>query len=246
MKKDNINMTLPIIKSTESTFNLEIPSNKKTIQFRRMKISDEKILLFAKESEDNTDIYNAVLQVIQNCIITPNIKIDDLTLFDIEFLFLNLRGQSVNNIIQLSITDREDNTPYEFNINIPDIKVYGLKDNTDMKIELSTTEGIIMKYPPASIYQDKEFLKSNDASYDKLMIKCIDKIYDKENIYKASEYKEDELLAWINDLEIKNYNKISDFISNLPVVKYEIKYKNKLSNERTITLATLNDFFMLR
>lgn len=238
-------MSLPIIKSPESTFSIEIPSNKKTIQFRRMKISDEKILLFAKESEDNTDIYNAILQVVQNCIITPNIKVDDLTLFDIEYLFLNLRGQSVNNIIQLSFTDNEDNTQYEFNINIPDIKVHRL-NNSDMKIELSSTEGIIMKYPPASIYRDKEFLKSDESAYDKLMIKCIDKVYDKENIYPATEYKEDELLAWINDLEIKNYNKISEFVSNLPVVKYDIKYKNKMGNERTMSLATINDFFMLR
>lgn len=237
-------MALPIITSPHSIFEKAVPSTNQKLSFRRMKVSDEKILLFAKESSDTSEIYKAILQVIQNCILTPGINVRDLCLFDIEYLFLHIRGQSINNIIDLSFTDAEDEQKYEFKINIQDIEVQKL-NTIPKRIELSDKAGIIMKYPSAAVYDDIEFLSGSENSYEKLIVKCIDSIYDKETTHKATDYTDKELIDWVNNLEVKEFNKIDNFMSNLPMLKYVINYKNTKGTERTIELATLNDFFTL-
>lgn len=241
-----MNTPLPLLSNTDPVFTITIPSTNEKISFRRMKVSDEKILILAKQSEDETEIYSAVLQTVQNCLKTANFDTNKLTLFDLEYVFLQLRGQSVSNIIIMNYIDNEDSKPYMFNINIADIKIQGLKKEEEFKIKITENSGLIMKYPPATLYNDKIFLSATNNAYQRLIVSCIDKIYDENNVYDSKEYKSDELIAWLDDLDIPIFQKIEEFTNSLPILKHELKYKNSLGNERTITLATLNDFFMLR
>jgi hypothetical protein len=239
-------MTLPILSNNEPTFFLILPSTDVKYSFRRMKVSDEKVLILAKQSEDETEIYSAVLNTVQACSKDPTFDVKKITLFDLEYLFLQIRGQSVSNLITMNYIDNEDNKPYQFNINISDIKIQGIKSKDDFKIAITDSSGLIMKYPTATLYQDKTFLSANDNAYQRLIIRCIDKIYDTDNVYESKDYKDDELISWLDDLDIPVFNKIESFVNSLPVLRHELNYKNSLNNQRTITLATLNDFFMLR
>lgn len=238
-------LSLPIIKSKESIFELEIPTTGEKFPFRRMNLKDEKILLMAKESSDSSDIFLAINQVIQNCAADPKFNILDYYVCDVEYLFLNIRGQSVSSIIELSINDDEDNKEYRFNIDISKIKVENLKKKEDFNISLTDNQGVIMKYPKAELYNNKDFLNSVDNAYHKLIISCIDKIYDIKNSYSVSDYSEEEMISWLESLELVTFKKIDEFVSSLPTIRYKIEYQNSLGTARTINLATLSDFFML-
>lgn len=239
-------LPLPNLNPNEPVFYINLPSTGEKTPFRRMKVSDEKVLILAKQSNDETEIYGAILQTIQSCAKAVDFKVEKLTLFDIEYIFLQLRGQSVSNMITLNYIDNQDNKPYQFTINIEDIKIKNLKNKEEFKILITDDSGLIMKYPSATLYQDREFLSSSDNAYQRLVIRCIDKIFDKDDVYEVSQYKDDELINWLDNLDIPSFNKIEQFVNTLPVLTHDINYKNSFGNERTITLATLNDFFMLR
>ena len=238
-------LPLPTIKSKDSIFYITLPSDGKKIPFRRMKVSEEKILLLAKQAADSTEIHSAILQVTALCCEDKGLDIGSLPIFDLEYAYLKIRGQSVSNIMTVTYSDLEDNKDYVVNINIEDVKVQGLKKPEEFKIMFDVSNGIQMKYPAATLYNDKGFLEQGKDAYQRLMIKCIDKIFTVDDVFLASDYTEEELIKWLDDLELVNFNLIDKFVSSLPVISYEAKYKNTMGTERSISLSTLNDFFML-
>jgi hypothetical protein len=235
-------MSLPKIEYP--IFKVKIPSTKKEIKFRPFLVKEEKILLIAKASELDSDILIAIKQVVNNCAIDP-IDVDKLSLFDLEYVFLQIRAQSVNNIVNVSYRDTEDEQVYDFEIDLNDVTVK-FPEKLDKKIEISGTTGIIMKYPEASLYEDKDFLASGEEAFYQLILRCIEKFYDEETVYDAKQYSIKEIEEYVENLDIKTFDKIRDFILDQPRLSYEITYKNKLKNERKIELTTLSDFFTLR
>jgi hypothetical protein len=235
-------MSLPKIEYP--LFKIEIPSTKKKVTFRPFLVKEEKILLIAKASELDSDILIAIKQVVNNCAIDP-IDVDKLSLFDLEFVFLQIRAQSVNNIVNVSYRDTEDEQVYDFEIDLNEVTVK-FPEKLDNKIEISGTSGIVMKYPEASLYEDKDFLSSGDEAFYQLILRCIEKFYDEESVYDAKQYSLKEIEEYVENLDIKTFDKIRDFILEQPRLSYEITYKNKLGNERKIELTTLSDFFTLR
>ena len=235
-------MSLPKIEYP--LFKIEIPSTKKKVTFRPFLVKEEKILLIAKASELDSDILIAIKQVVNNCAIDP-IDVDKLSLFDLEFVFLQIRAQSVNNIVNVSYRDTEDEQVYDFEIDLNEVTVK-FPEKLDNKIEISGTTGIIMKYPEASLYEDKDFLSSGDEAFYQLILRCIEKFYDEESVYDAKQYSLKEIEDYVENLDIKTFDKIRDFILEQPRLSYEITYKNKLGNDRKIELTTLSDFFTLR
>lgn len=236
-------MALP--KIAHPTFEVEIPSLKKKTKLRMMLVKEEKILLMAKESESAVDIMNSIKQVVNNCLIDQSIEVDKLTLFDIEYLFLKLRSASVDNITKVSYRDNEDEQPYNFNIDLSKVEIK-FPENVDNLVVVNEAVKISLKYPSASIFNNKELVENDDEFFNLLILNSVDKIYDGENTTTLENYKREEIDEFMESLPIQSFQKIRDFISNSPSLYYEINYKNSYDNDRKIVLNNLNDFFTLR
>ena len=225
---------------------IEIPSLKKKYKFRPMLVKEEKILLMAKASEDETDIFNAVLQVVNNCSVDPSLDVMKLAIFDLEYIFLKIRAASIGETTEVAFRDTEDNKVYDFEINLNEVKVEFPKE-TKNTVKITESSGFTLRYPPAVLYSDKEFLKLEASKvFDALVVQCVDKIFDGEKIYESNLYKKEEIADFIENLPVKTYEEVRDFFAEVPAMKHEIKYKNSMGSERTILLRNLNDFFTLR
>ena len=235
---------MPLPKIKHPIFEFTIPSTNKKEPFRPFLVKEEKILLMAKSSEDPSDILRAVKQVVNNCAINDSFDVDKLAIFDIEYLFIQLRSVSVNNVVKLSYRDNEDGEVYDFEIDLKDVKVK-FPDKVDRVIKISEKTGIQMKYPAASIFDDKEFFGAGDDAYYELVIKCIDKIYDEDDIFDPEDYTKEEIEEFLNDLSVDIFEKIQAFMNNVPKVYHKLEYKNKNENNRVIELTSLTDFFTL-
>jgi hypothetical protein len=237
-------MTLPKLSHPQIT--IVIPSTNKPIRFRPFLVKEEKILLMAKTSEDESDILIAIKQVVNNCLVDgQDFDINTLSLFDLEYVFIQLRAYSVNDTVQVSYKDNEDEKIYDFDITLKDVKVI-FPGTVDKIIKIDENAGIVMKYPTSSLYEDKEFLSSGSDSFFQLIARCMDKIYDGEEVFDCSSYKKKDLEEYLENLDIKTFEKIRDFMVSQPRLSYTIKYKNAMGNEREIELTTLADFFTLR
>ena len=235
-------MSLPKIE--HPIFKIKIPSTKKETRFRPFLVKEEKILLIAKASEQESDVLLAIKQIVNNCCL-DDVNIDKLALFDVEYLFLKIRAQSINNIVAVTYRDNEDGMDYDFDIDLNNV-VVSFPLNLESNIKLTDSTGVMMKYPDASLYEDKEFLNSGDEVFYQLALRCIDKLYDKDNVYDVKNYTLQELAEYIENMDVNSFDKIRDFIINQPKLSYVIEYKNKMGNERKIELTTLTDFFTLR
>jgi hypothetical protein len=237
-------MALP--KIMHAQFDILIPSLNKKMKFRQFLVKEEKILLVAKSSEEDGDILTAIQQVVQNCALDPTFDVDKIAVFDLEYIFLKLRALSITNIINLSYRDFEDDKVYDFEVNLDKITVE-IPKKIDNTIMIDDKTGITMHWPYANIYSDKEFLSkdSNEASTE-LIIRCIDKVFDENNVYDPKTFSKQELIDFVEDLDVKTFEKINEFLSSAPKLNYVIKYKNSLDHDRQIVLSTLSDFFMLR
>lgn len=225
-------------------FEITVPSLKKAVKFRPFTVKEEKILLVAQQESSEKAIILAIKQVINNCCLEDKFDVDKLATFDLEYLFLKLRARSINNIIEVSYRDNEDDKVYDFEI---DLDAVEMLQNTDVSnvITITDTVGIKMKYPSVTIIDDAPTEASAAEVVEYLIRKCIDSIYDEQGIYLADDVDEKELLEWIDSLDVETFNKIRAFFDTLPQMFYKIEYTNSLGNERTIELSTLSDFFIL-
>jgi len=234
--------SLPKIK--HPIFEFVVPSTGKKEPFRPFLVKEEKILLMAKSSEDSADVLRAVKQVVNNCALNDSLDVDRLAIFDIEYLFIQLRSISVNNIVKLSYRDNEDQEIYEFQIDLKDVKVQ-FPEKIEKVIKITNEMGIQMRYPSASIFNDETFMAAGDDVFYELIIRCIDKIYDGEDIYDPSDYTKEEIEAFLDDFGVDVFEKIQQFMTNVPKILHKLEYKNKNGNDRVIELTSLADFFTL-
>lgn len=237
-------MTLP--KTKRPLFDADLPSSNKSITYRQMLVRDEKILLMAKSSEDEHDIYRAVKQVVNNCIF--DVDVDSLTTFDIEWMFLKIRSTSIGNVIKLTYFDKEDEQEYSFMVDLDDVVVVfpDFEDSDGSLVKIDDNTAIKLRYPPSSLLEDDEALGDDKDSYEYIASQCIEKIFDGDETYVAADHTKEELLEYILDLDTKSYAKVKNFIAAIPHLFYEIEYTNSKGTERKITLTTLTDFFTLR
>lgn len=236
-------MTLP--KISYPTFKLTIPSTKKQALFRPFLVREEKILLMAKTSEDSNEILSAVKHIVNNCCEENGFVVDRLTIFDLEYLFLKIRANSVGNKVSLSFKDLEDLKEYKFEVDLNTVEME-YPQNTDNKIKIDDKTGIVMKYPSAFLYDDKNFLSLGQDALFELMIRCIDKIYSGDEMFDPASYTHEQISNFIDGLDVKTFEKIQTFLASAPTMKHVLSYTNTLGNERKIELTTLNDFFTLR
>lgn len=236
---------MPLPKVKHPIFEFAVPSTKKRESFRPFLVKEEKILLMAKASTDPADSLRAVKQVVNNCAIDKAFDVDKLAIFDLEYLFIQLRAVSVTNMVTVSYRDNEDQTVYDFNIDLKEIEVK-FPEKVDPIIKVTDQLGIIMKWPGASVLDDREYLKIGDDAYYELILRCIDKIYDGDEIYNPSEYTLKEIEEFLDDCGVTILEKIQDFMSQTPRLYHKLSYTNKNGKERVIELTSLTDFFTLR
>jgi hypothetical protein len=237
-------MKLPII--TYPTFTINVPPTNKPFPFRPMLVKEEKLLLMAKQSEDPTSILSTIKQVVNNCSLDPAFIVDMIPLFALEFIFIKLRAASVGKDIEVSYRDFDDQKTYPFMIDLDKVQIKYPDPVPSHKIAITQTSGIALKYPPAALYDDKIFLATEgDDSFYSLIIKCIDQVYDGDNVYNGADFKYEDLAEFLELLDIKSFDKIREFMLNLPTLYYKLTYVNENKEEKVIELSTLSDFFTL-
>lgn len=236
-------MSLP--KIDYPIYTIKVPSSKKDFKFRPFLVKEEKLLLMAKENENPTEILSALKQIVNNCSIDTKFDIDKIALFDLEYLFLKLRAVSIDNNIQVSYKDNEDDKVYNFDINLDEIEVQFPK-KMENNIKITNKSGIVMKYPSATLYDDEEFLGLQKDQLFELILRCVESIYVEDEVYPAKDYKKEDLIEFLENLDIKAFEKIQSFLSNTPKIYKKIEYKNSFGNDRSIELSSLGDFFTWR
>jgi hypothetical protein len=233
---------MPLPKIDQPLFDMIIPSTGKKIAFRPFLVKEEKILLIAQQSGNDSEIIRAIKQILTNCI-QDDIDLDSFAIFDIEYAFLKLRAKSVNNIVKLAYRDTEDDEVYNFDLDLDTIEIE-MPEKINSKIEITDTVGMTMKYPSASI---TDRMKDFDNEVDLMtffIVNCIDTIYDEDNVYVAEDFNEEEISEFLDGLDVKSFEKIREFFESVPRLYHKIEYTNSIGSERSIELTSLKDFFM--
>lgn len=228
------------------TFELELPSTGKTIKYRPFLVREEKVLLMAMESEDEKQITNAVLEIVKGCVMTRGIKIEELASFDIEYLFLNIRGKSVGEDIKLKITCLDDGeTQVDHVINIDSIEVKKQSGHS-VTIMLTDDSGIIMKYPGIKQFiQTQIMLKSlNAEDVFEIVVDSIHQIFDGENVYDVKDVGKKEVEDYLGGLTSKQFEKVQQFFATMPKLTHTFRVINPNTGvESPYTVEGLINFF---
>ena len=238
---------MPLPKIATPTYELVLPSSNKKIKYRPFLVKEEKILILAMESQDSTQIANAVKDVISNCIISRGIKVEKLSTFDIEYLFLNIRGKSVGEDIEVMVTCPDDGkTQVPALINIDSIKVQKT-DEHEKDIKLDDQYTLRMRYPSLN-----EFIKNNfgtvesmsvDDTFD-LIASCIDQVYSDEESWTSDECTKKELSDFVESLNSSQFKLVENFFLTMPKLSHKIKVTNPNTKvESDVTIEGLQSFF---
>ena len=238
---------MPLPKIATPTYELELPSTGQTIQYRPFLVKEEKVLVIALESEDTKQITTAIKSVIKNCILTRGIKVENLPTFDIEYLFLNIRGKSVGEEIEVNLICPDDEeTQVSVMINLDDINVQKNEEHTN-QIKVDKSIMMEMRYPSL-----EQFIKSNfdfndksamDQSFD-LISSCIDKIYTEDDIWIAADCTKKEVTDFLESMNSSQFKDIERFFETMPKLSHTVKVKNPNTKvESDIVLEGLSSFF---
>ena len=236
-------MALP--KLTTPTYELEIPSTDEKIKFRPFLVKEEKILMMAMESKKSADIVQAVKEIVEECTFNK-INISDMPMFDIEYVFLQIRSKSVGEVSKIRVLCPDDGKTYaNLDLDLNEVKVQVGDDHTN-KIELNNGMGIIMKYPTIDSFRESGIQDINASNMLEVIGGCILQIYEEEGkkVYDPKDQTKKELTDFIEQLTTDQFKHIQKFFDTMPKLKHEITVKNpKTKKENKITLTGLNDFF---
>ena len=239
---------MPLPKIATPTYELVLPSTGKKIKYRPFLVKEEKVLVLALESEDVTQITNAIKAILKDCIST-RIKIDTLPTFDIEYLFLNIRAKSVGEALDLVVTCPDDNeTTVPVKVFIDEIEVLQDEDHTtDISLDGNLT--LRMKYPSLEQFIENNFefgdsqVSQLEQSFD-VIASCIDIVFDKEDSWAASDCTKKELLEWLEGLNSSQFKEVERFFETMPKLSHTIKVTNPNTKvESEVVLEGLSSFF---
>ena len=238
---------MPLPKISTPTYELNLPSTKKKVQYRPFLVREEKLLVLALESENAKDITTAMKTVIKNCIQTRGIKVETLPTFDIEYLFLNIRGKSVGEEIEVNVICPDDEvTSVPVTLNVDDIQVQNSSEHTNT-IKLDDDLVMEMKYPSLDQFIKTNFDFSENSVMDQsfeLISSCIDKIYNEEEVWSSADVTKKEITDFLDQMNSKQFKQIEKFFETMPKLSHEIKVKNPTTGvESTVVLEGLASFF---
>ena len=239
---------MPLPKINTPTFELVLPSTGKKIKYRPFLVREEKILIMAMESNNTNQITDAIVQIMNDCIITRGIKVEKLSTFDIEYLFLNIRAKSVGETVEVNVTCPDDGeTQVQMAIDIDSIKIQKNKAHRDT-IKLDKDLSLKLRYPSLSQFIENNFdLDENNSNVGQslnMITSCIDMIYNQEESWNASDSTQKELEEFIEQLNTKQFKQIEKFFSTMPKLSHTIVVKNpKTEVESEVVLEGLAAFF---
>jgi len=238
---------MPLPKIATPTYELELPSTGATVKYRPFLVKEEKVLVIALESEDNKQITNAIKAVLKSCILSKGIKVEDLPTFDIEYLFLNIRGKSVGEDLEVNIICPDDEkTQVPVTIALDEIEVQK-DDNHTNKIKLDDSIMMEMRYPSLDqfIKNNFDFTDKNmmDQSFD-LIATCIDKIYTEDEVWAASDCTKKEMKDFLEQMNSNQFKEIEKFFETMPKLSHSISVTNpKTKVKSDVVLEGLASFF---
>ena len=239
---------MPLPKVNTPTYELVLPSSGRKIRYRPFLVREEKILIMALESEDVKQITNAVIEILNNCVLTRGTKIEKMSTFDIEYLFLNVRSKSVGETIDVNITCPDDNkTSVQMTIDLDTIKIKKDKTHKDT-IKLDDSLSMKMKYPSMDQFIESNFDTSTQGDDIKttlnMIISCIDTIYTEEESWSGTDSSKKELEEFIESLNSKQFKSIENFFTTMPKLTHKVKVKNPNTGvESEVILEGLAAFF---
>ena len=238
---------MPLPKIATPTYELELPSTGATVKYRPFLVKEEKVLVIALESEDNKQITNAIKAVLKSCILSKGLKVENLPTFDIEYLFLNIRGKSVGEDLEVNIICPDDEeTQVPVTINLDEIEVQR-DDNHTNKIKVDDSIMMEMKYPSLD-----QFIKNNfdfndknmmDQSFD-LIATCIDKIYTEDEVWASADCTKKEMKDFLEQMNSNQFKEIEKFFETMPKLSHSISVTNpKTKVKSEVVLEGLASFF---
>ena len=229
-------------------YSVNLISTGKPVRFRPFLVKEQKMFLMASESEDSNEMVYIIRQVLKNCVI-DEIDIDSLPTFDLEYLFLNLRARSVEEVVDLRykcnnlIDEKKCSGVVEFKLNLLQIEPTKNEKHKD-KIQITENLGICFKYPTFDMLQKYEKLSENEIMI-RILVDCIDYIYDKDQIYYSKDSSREELEEFIDNLQQKDLEKFKEFFDTMPEIKKDVQFKcPKCSYEEDITIKGIQNFFV--
>ena len=231
---------MPLPEIVTPTHELVVPSTKKKIKYRPFLVKEQKILIIAMESQDEVQILDAIKNILKNCI-NSRIKLDDLALFDIEYLFLQIRARSISEELKLKITCPDDGeTQVDVSFLANEVKVQFPDDHSNI-IKLGNDITLEMKYPNLEYFSTINFAKGDVDPYD-LVAQCVKRVYVGEEDSGTFTFK--EARAWIEKLTAAQFDLIQEFFNTMPSLKHVLKVRNpKTKVENEITIEGLVSFF---
>jgi hypothetical protein len=233
-------------------YDLVLPLSKKKIKYRPFLVKEEKILMMAMESEDDDSVLNAIKQIANNCSLS-DIDVEDMATADLEYYFLHLRARSVGEVAELQYKcnnkvkddageEKTCNHLVKFDVNIFDIEPKINPEHTN-KIELSADLGVVMRYPSLKIIADSEE-NTDTEKMMKILIACVDYIYDKDNIYYRKDIEESELVEFIDSMSREQFMKVQAFFDTMPKLTKELNFKcGKCGYTEKIEVEGIQNFF---
>jgi len=232
-------MTLP--KIVTPTYELEIPSSKEKITYRPFLVKEEKILLLAQESEKDSEMLLALKQIINNCTY-EKVEVEKLPMFDLEYIFLQIRAKSVGEVVNLKLLCEDDGETYaDVQVNLDEVDVEFTEGHSN-SIQLTDEVGIIMSYPQINMMD----LSSNSGTENVFGIikNSINQITEGETVYERADFTEKDINEFLDSLTTEHFKLIQEFFETMPRLRHEVKFKNpKTKKQNKITLEGLNSFF---
>ena len=238
---------MPLPKISTPTYELELPSTGQTVKYRPFLVKEEKVLVIALESEDNKQITNAIKAVLKSCVLTKGIKVDHLPTFDIEYLFLNIRGKSVGEELQVNIICPDDETTQvPITVALDEIQVEK-SENHSNKIKLDKDLMMEMSYPSLDQFIKNNFDFNEENQMDQsfqLIASCIDKIYNEDEVWATADCTKKEVNKFLESMNSSQFKEIEKFFETMPKLKHTVSVTNpKTKVKSDVVLEGLASFF---
>lgn len=233
---------MPLPKIDMPLYDLTIPSNGEKVKYRPFTVKEEKIMLMARESEDPKEIISAIKQIVNNCLVGTDIN--DLALFDLEYIILNIRSRSVDNVIKFEITDPDTEQQVPVELDLRNVEIQRNKEHNNV-IKISDNYILYLKYPRIDDFF--ELMISENVSQEKqfqVLLSCMDKLASDEEVYNFKEFNEQEIDDFVESLNADTLREMKKFFDTMPTARHEVPYVNSNGENKTFVIEGTQSFFI--